>query len=570
MLRSSSAAFVLGCVLGAQSPLVVAPAGAAFFDWPVPPASAQTFFDLTVHTAVTLRSLATPLVAAVGQPGTLELWLTNPGILTHVGNETNPANWHRAATGSVVGNGTAGSIAQLTCTACLDDGAAGLVLAPGSYGCAIRHVGVVGKLCAVPVPTSIATSELTVSGGAVQYNPFLSPPAFVGGGFAAWSFHGRIDYGVGVVPHACASARPFGYGCLRRHTSVYSYYTSAQQAANDLNGQSLTFLPDGVGGYRVMPGLSAFPYQVPSSAAVPLPASNDGENVIALSLPFPWSGGLATSLYVHANGFVSVAPNGGLPGYDWLPSPASFLAAPATGWWAWHDFNATEAGSGRIWWEEDLASGVLRVTWLGVESYPAGVGNPSTLQMVFDGNSGIVTMHLVALDPLGGSTIPSGDRWLVGYSPGGASVDPGSTSLAAVANGAAPPVVLPPFEVAPLSLAASAPPLLGTTIDLLVGDEYGASLGLTALTTTSLAVGLDLASFGAPGCSVLVDIGVAATVPLSNVPTTGLGMVVVLPIPNQHALLGARVFGQSVWLDPTANALGLVTSNGLELKLGNQ
>lgn len=35
------------------------------------------------------------------------------------------------------------------------------------------------------------------------------------------------------------------------------------------------------------------------------------------------------------------------------------------------------------------------------------------------------------------------------------------------------------------------------------------------------------------------------------------------------ALLDVLFFAQSIWLDATANAFGIVTSNGLALQLGN-
>ena len=46
-------------------------------------------------------------------------------------------------------------------------------------------------------------------------------------------------------------------------------------------------------------------------------------------------------------------------------------------------------------------------------------------------------------------------------------------------------------------------------------------------------------------------------------------MAVPLPIPNQNGLLGVALFGQSLWLDPQANVFGALTSNGLELVLGD-
>lgn len=568
MPRSAIAVSLLTLAASAQSPLVVAPAGGALFTWTVPATNPQTFFDLTVHTTITVQGLASPIVSPAGQQGTIELWMTNAGIATYVGNETNAASWHRAAAGSVVANGTTGSTAQLTCFSCQDAGSAGLVLLPGTYGCAVRYIGVANQFCAVPaVPNVASTAELSLTGGAIQYSAFATTPSGVGGGYAGWSWYGSISYANGVAPHVCAVAASYGSGCLRRHASIYAHYTSAAAAASALDGRSLTFVPNSLGGYTVMPGIPLFSYAAPTGAATQVPVANDGEYQQALTTPFAHPGGIATSLFIHANGYVSLASNNVLAGPNWLPAPPSLLNASATGWWIWHDLAPTQSGSGAIWFEE-AANGLVYVTWLDVESYPTSITNPSTFQLVFDPGSGIVTMNFVALDAIGGATYPPGDGWVVGYSPGGPSPDPSPTDLTALAAGAHALVSLPPGEVLPLALAASAKPRLGTTIDLLTSNATGQGVGVLVLGTAASQPAIDLSLVGAPGCSVLVDVAAGVGFVISNV-IPGLGMNGPLAIPNGPGLLGLSLYAQSAWLDATANALGMVTSNGVRLQLGN-
>ena len=87
--------------------------------------------------------------------------------------------------------------------------------------------------------------------------------------------------------------------------------------------------------------------------------------------------------------------------------------------------------------------------------------------------------------------------YLVGYSPGGPSSDPGSIDLSApglshLVHGA---------DVEALHLAASARPVQGTAISLsLQNVPNGASLGGVVFGLTDPA--LDLASFGMPGCTL--------------------------------------------------------------------
>ncbi len=558
-------AVLLALTVGAQSPLVVAPPGAALFSWPVPATSHQTFFDLTVHTTITLQALAAPLVSPAGQQGTMELWLTNQGTTTYVGNETNAARWHRAASGLVHATGTTS-----LCLSCQDASGVGLVLTPGSYGCAIRYVGVATQFCAVPiVPNVVANTELTLSGGAIQFNAFSSTPAPVGGGYSGWSWYGQIHYAIGAVSHACAEATSYGSGCLDRHASVYGRYTTASAAANALDGKSLSFVLNAIGGYDVVPGIPLYPYVPPSAAALQVPLTSDGEYQQSLTVPFVHPTGIASSLFIHSNGFVSVASNNVLSGANWNPQPGAFLNAPATGWWSWHDFNPAEAGGGSVWFEEDPSTARIYITWLGVESSPTGVVNPSTFQMTFDPSLGVVTMHFVAIDSVGGATNPPGDGWIIGYSPGGASPDPGATNLGALMAGTGPHLALPPGEVAPLALSSSGTPRVGTTITLQTTNQTGFSIGFTVLATTAADPAISLAPLGAPSCSELVDPASGVAVMLSNGGLPGTGMGFAFLIPNNPGFLGVALCGQSVWLDGTANAMGIVTSNGLRLRVGN-
>ncbi|MBL8732369.1 MAG: hypothetical protein JNN13_08370 [Planctomycetes bacterium] len=564
-------AAMLAVAASAQSPLNVNPTGGGLYGWNPTSPDHQTFFDLTVSTTVTLQALAVPLSSPVGQQGTFELWMTNPGITTFVGNETNAANWHQASAGTVVANGTTGTIASLTCTSCQETGGVGLVLQPGTYGCAVRYGNVANLFYAVPtLPNTFSTAELSVTGGAIQYNAFVSTPSGPAGTYLGWNWYGSIYYAVGAVPHSCAETATYGNGCVERFGSIFEEYTSAAAATTALNGRSLSYVPNGIGAYDVVPGIAAYGYVAPSGAALQIAASDDGEATQPLTIPFVYPGGIATELYICSNGYVSLGgSNLTLSGPNWVPEPPPFLNATNTAWWIWHDLNPTETGSGFIWFEEDAGTAQIRVTWLNVESYPDTAANPSTFQMVFDPITGIVTLNFVALDTVGGSQYLQGDDWLVGYSPAGASPNPGMTDLAALMTAVNPPVSLPPSEVFPLALAASAKPMIGTTIDLETTNGTGLSLGINFIGTVQVNPGIDLVFLGAPGCFALMDINSGTSNVISNLGVPGLSMNISLPIPNVQTLAGAVVYSQSIWLDATANALGIITSNGVSLKVGN-
>ncbi len=121
-----------------------------------------------------------------------------------------------------------------------------------------------------------------------------------------------------------------------------------------------------------------------------------------------------------------------------------------------------------------------------------------------------------------------------------------------------------------LDAAAGQAPRLGTsfTVDLsslgtgLLVTPFG-TLGASRSTYLGLALPLDLGVLRAPGCQLLVSMDVVS--PLMNV---GGGATWTIPIPNVPALSGAALHQQALVVDPGANPLGLVVSNGLTATLG--
>src|SRR5262249_3549881 len=174
--------------------------------------------------------------------------------------------------------------------------------------------------------------------------------------------------------------------------------------------------------YSVAAGLAT--YQAPSGTATTLTLSDDSETTITLTSPFHYLGGTTSSLTVCSNGFVSVASGNGT---QFQPSVATLLGAPQTAWWNWHDFNPAATGSGSVKFEEIL--GTACITWDGVWDFGGtSAANASIWQLQFDESNGNVSWVWSTMSPLGGIT---NTGFLVGYSPGGASTDPGTRDLSA-------------------------------------------------------------------------------------------------------------------------------------------
>ncbi|MFN9332592.1 MAG: hypothetical protein ACK6D1_08325 [Planctomycetota bacterium] len=567
---SLSVALAFGAALAAQSPLNVYPAApVGYFGWNTPPPIHSNMFDLTVTNQVTLQAINTPLLSPIGQQGTFEVWLTNPGITTYVGNELNAANWTLASSGRIVGKGTTGSLVTLADLSCQQTPAGGgLVLNPGSYGVLLRYVGVTPLLVAVGTPQTIGNADLSVSGGIVQYNPWIAPAApQTGAGFSAWAWRGQIFYAPGAVPHACAVTSTYGTGCYTVNGSAYQEWTdhatpsAAAAASAALTGRSLKFLPSG-SGYLMLPG-NATGYIAPTPAATVVTLADDTENTVTLGAPFNYPGGSTSTLFVHANGYVSVGSNNTLPGgFNDIPEIPQMLNAPETAWWSWHDYNPAEAGSGQVKFEQ--IGSVACITWDGVESYPTTAVNPSTLQFQFDLASGEVTIVWVTIEAQGGTGFLQGSDHIIGFSPGGASPTTGQFNITTLTT-----QVLTVPERFPLGLGTTSKPLLGTTVSLDTTSPPNIGLGVNFLSTVQIpAPGLDLAILGAPGCLALADVGAGLGNAISNLGLPGVTLQSSLALPNNPALAGVRIYSQSAWLDAAANALGVVTSNAVELVLG--
>jgi hypothetical protein len=551
LARLLACAATLG-LAAAQSPLntIPTPAPTAWFLWTgcVEP---MVFFNLTVNTPVTVQGLEVRLDNLAGFDGSIDVYVTNPGITTHAGNETNAATWTLRASGPVT---AAGQVTPVRVGLM-----PGIVLQPGTYGIGVRYRGVRAEfLQGTGANQTFSTAELTLTAGSVQALAFTSAAA------TPFVWLGRIHYAVGNVAHAAAAHTSFGTGCNAVHGSFYQRFACSTTAAAALNGRSISLVPTG-NGYVVVPG-TGVTFVAPTAAAGALPANDDGETMVALTNPLPIPGGSTQQLFVHTNGYVSVASNTAPLPNNFTPFVPGLLGAPATAWWSWHDYNAAEAGSGTIKFEE--VGSLVLITWQDVESWPAVQGttpvvNRSTWQFQFDTATGIVNYVWQTITPQGTSV--DGDEHVVGYSPGGPSPDNGPIDITTLTS-----VALTQPEVLPLRLAATGLPTLGNPVNYVTSNETGQNLGLFFFCTQAIpSPGFDLTVLGMPGCAAHVDIATGVGNVISNLGLPGSSMTVTLPIPATPAsLLGAEFVGQSVWLDPTANAFGATTSNGLRTRLG--
>lgn len=591
-MRTSAylAAAALSVSLSAQTTLTVDPpsfdSSAVILTYSSPGAN---FFDLTVSAAsgITLRALEIPTQEPAGTVGEIQLWI-HATASSHVGLENPPAapatsgdpsGWQLMTTGRYSSGGF--NVATPSCQNAFTVNVPDTFLAAGSYAMAIVYEDVAHQFYGVttyPAPAgTFADANVEVSNGAtasVAWGAPLGAFAFSGVSYAGVMPDFGLVYDVGNVPHACGETQLLGAGSGASVASWYDHLQGAAAAQATLEGRALRFENTGTGYTLSEVGGAAF--RPASGAETVLALTNDNDKPFALSnltVPYPSALGGATSteVWVHANGYFSfTGANGPLP---FVPvDPQAAMNQPAFAVFAfYHDFNPSEAGSGQVWVEEDLAAQpnpTLFITWDGVESYPAGVVNPSTVQAQVDLVSGDVVVVYESIDGVGGSAFAGGDDALVGWSPDGVSPPVPESDFAALgAPGAAGNFVGALPEVMPLALSVTGAPLLGSTITFdLAHVPASVNLGVTLL-SDSLVPPLPLAPLGAvPGTTAYVDPTTSLLFPL-----TPFAPSVSLPLPSNVALTGMEIFGQSFWFEPQQPAgplVGLIGSNAVGVKLG--
>ncbi|HZN41203.1 MAG TPA: hypothetical protein VFD82_20525 [Planctomycetota bacterium] len=369
---------------------------------------------------------------------------------------------------------------------------------------------------------------------------------------------------VWVASNCAGSHTTYGSGCYTTSNSFYQLTTPPAVSAATLNGTAITLFPT-PSGYVV---LNSGTYVPPTGAAIPLVLTDDSQVATpALTIPFPYPGGTAATLMVCSNGFVSVAGGNGV-GY--IPTVATMLANTQTAWYAWHDYNPAAVGSGQVKFEQ-VNPALATITWDGVYNFSGTtVADASTMQFQFDSATGSITIAHVSVSA-NGHTLPAGEPHLVGYSPAGASSDPGNIAFAT-----ALPITVGTIQLVSLALSASPTPVSPSTTTYTTSNipEFAPSSGLyVALHILSVGQipppGIDLGFLGAPGCALNVAsldfvqsmVGASATQSVTFNWPPGLPT-------------GTTLWSQSAALFtpnslPTGqNAFGATTSNGVTSSVG--
>ena len=367
----------------------------------------------------------------------------------------------------------------------------------------------------------------------------------------------NFDY---VPDPNAASFLPLGSGCINRFSSFYELF--AGPANFDLANSAVSFIPVG-NGYIVVQSGSFLPVGATQTPATALALGDDAEVAQALTVgSFAGPNGPWTTLNISSNGVISeLAAHPSSVGGGGAPNNNTYLNAAPTAFYHLADWDpSTATGGGNVWYEESASA--IVVTWENVPNWVATLPAPgvNTFQFQLYPN-GTVT---IAWNAAGLTSFGNNGGVLVGYSPGGVNLDPGSYDISSI--GSLGSVVLLGADVPGMSLTSNNRPVFGATWSLTAGNfDPSSTLGVSIFGLSDPGIN-DLFFLGMPGCGLRASLDVVNAFLVTG-PTESYSLTI--PI-GQPALQGFNLYTTTATMQMTPlNAFGWMTSNGIRGTLGS-
>lgn len=390
--------------------------------------------------------------------------------------------------------------------------------------------------------------------GAVDYStrPFPSTTltiyeSFVGSfdlsGEAMDLINSGTNY-IAVTPQNCATSTPIGTGCGGDSNPASFYEAFDSATPNDLSN-SLGLMGNWTGTtYVITPGASG----IVTPTQAPLSIGDDQTLQITLPWPMPTAAGTINDVFVCSNGWISFEPTTTTLLVETPNGLVNAGFAMLAG--MWDDLNP--AAGGGVYAEVDPANpSQFHITWDQVPEFAQST--PNTFQITLNAGGGFELKYGVisAVDGLAGYSRGNG---LGGIPP---ATD--LTNFTPFALGTGTPDV---------SLAGIARPVIGTNAVSETRDIPASAIsGFHMYGTTAIPLpGVDLSIVFMPGCSLYLNSDVTVGFAAAGASTAQH----TLAIPNNAALAGAHLYSQSIIVAPGTNALGIVTSNGLDFTINVQ
>lgn len=372
--------------------------------------------------------------------------------------------------------------------------------------------------------------------------------SWTGGGSSATRLSNWLDplnTGAPALPtlgSSAASASTYGTGC---YESFASFHESFGAGTLDLGGSvaapSTVLMTRAGNSYAVTAGSGG--WYTPTSANQGL-TDDSCSGSLALPFTFQFIGGATNAVRLCSNGYLWL--NGTTTTADYTPTVGELVAGAPRMAPLWMDLNPTTAGSTHF--DLDPSGTAVYLTWLGVAEYGNATSTNDVQVAIFANGSfeyryrGIWSQNHDAL---------------VGYSPGNGVMTPPATDIS----------LSMPFVIGAdqsgLGLRPTSRPVLGGTQTLAIDNSpAGTGFGFVLLGFTQYSHGLDLAPIGMPGCRQYCSFDFHAGVVIS-----GANPSWSFPVPNIASFTGLHVHGQAVTLSSGVNTLGILSSNGVDMRI---
>jgi hypothetical protein len=356
----------------------------------------------------------------------------------------------------------------------------------------------------------------------------------------AFTPNAGLGYDVAVTPCVPAQNVNYGTGCPNISATAYENFPAN---TIDMSNTSVRMTPTGTG-YLFTPGTGTNYTHTVAGLAL----GDDAVGTLALPTPFNYPGGTTSTLTVCSNGYIWMQSPNTLA--DFSPTNAELFTGAARLMPMWCDgVPDGVANVANVFAEVDAINNKAYVSWLNIPIF-GGVGGTMNVQCELDLASGAVEYRYGA--------ISCGNTCIIGWAPGtGASVvDAGSIDfsarLAAGFQSTSP-------EQRALALTSATAPVIGSAVTFTTNEIPATGLSFYLVSAGQYNPGLDLGIIGAPGCQAYI------TLPelLSSLQIGAPSATSTYTIPNDPFFIGVSIYSQAVAVDPTANAFGFITSNGV-------
>lgn len=407
---------------------------------------------------------------------------------------------------------------------------------------------------AAPVPLLGNTTSTGFAGAAHLCNSVRSPGSIASLTGTASLFCPMARFGYTNVPGAAIN-ESYGIGCYDRAVSLYEQFAGS---ANDLTGQRVTLTQNAQGGYSsaTTPGAAIV---LPTVAGLAL-----GDDAVSAVLPLPFTfqfpGGATTAIIVDSNGSIGLSGTVGssiggsatamlgLTSARLVPSMQDLLPDGAV-------------NVANVFAQVDPRNAsVFLITWLNVPCFGsiAAPAPTSTFQVALIDN-GTNDRVEFRYQSLANDSSSNAGVAITGFSRGNGANDPGSSDLTAGP-------VSSQTEAEALRLTAGSRPIINQSVTFTTRDiSATAAFSLYVLSSGQYNPGLDLGIIGAAGCKAFVTLPEILSSFQMGSPTAAT----ILAIPNDPYFVGLSVYSQAIALDATANAAGILSSNGLSSLIGS-